>query len=175
MSFFFVVYFVYSNLQCSAVIKTEKWSTAMKICLCFDQQWVMPWKLLLYLPVYNVCPCIIHTPMLDCQFERVQAENRGSNHIKLLLKKDHIFDALENKWLNLLFKVSLHAPAIHQNNELLVLLMVSYSGFHPLWPLTQEYVIIQQLVCRKSWSLWTCFFDLLIRSRLRDENVRFPI
>lgn len=36
-------------------------------------------------------------PNVGLPFERVQAENRGSDHIKVLFKESHIFDALENE------------------------------------------------------------------------------
>ena len=37
-----------------------------------------------YLPVYNVRPCIIHTPILDCTLKKKkEAENRGSGYAKL--------------------------------------------------------------------------------------------
>ena len=49
----------------------------------------------LYLPMYNVYPCVIHTPTFDCTLEKKkEAENRGSGYEKMA-SKHHDLETLK--------------------------------------------------------------------------------
>ena len=69
------------------------------------------WMQIPYLPVYNACPCIMRTPILDCTLEKKKKRKQKTEEVVMKELRKKIWKHSKNDNLIISSEMSLDAPA----------------------------------------------------------------